>query len=564
GGDCDGDGIPDFAVGAPEFDDGGNIAVGGAWIFRGSDGALLYELLGTTQNEFVGRSVAYVGNIPRSEAFGPDVFGDFAIGVPASLSNRRVVVVGHAMDSATTSAFTASTINAPFSGNAGAGFGFSVAGLDFNGDGTPDVAVGSPNATSLENFSGRGRAYVFSGVDLATQLFFRDGKQNNNQRLGSAVANAGDFDGLPGDELGLGSRGYQPSGGSSNSGSVEVYAYSIATSLGTLCVRIDGDESNMQLGSRISPAGDLDNDGLADLLVGQGGPTTNFLGGNAYVICGSALSETGDISTSPRVTFRVSDEITIFGGDGLGGSGLAGGFDTDGDGRAEILIGAANRGSSGGGQVVAFSSGPPPPDPAMSEIFADPLIISSFGGLSTITVTPLDASGTLIGPGASVSFATTAGNLLGTVVDPGDGTYSQQLEGVVGDAFAEVSATVNGVTIGDTVLIAFVEVDPDTSTVEVDAASTFLGGIHAVTVTPRDDIGALLGPGLAVTIESTIGTLTGSVTDNGDGTYSQGYEATEIGTAAITATVDLLPLATGASLTVLDPASIGSIIGAES
>ncbi len=565
GGDVDGDGIPDFAVGAPERDNAGNLSTGAAWIFRGSDGAMLYEVIGTLQNEAVGRAVAYLGNIPRDETLGPDVFGDFAIGVPSSnfIPSRRVLVVGHEMISAVDSDFVTAAINQPIGGNADKAFGASVAGLDFNGDGTPDIAIGAPEANSTQGFSGRGRVRVYSGTNLTSQLFFGDGQNNNNQRFGASLANAGDFDGLPGDELAVGSRGFTPSGGGSSSGAVDVYAYTLGSSAGDRKVRIEGHEGNMQLGSVVAPAGDLNGDGFADIAVGQAGPSASFLGGNAWVVSGSSVNATESLATSTRIIFRVSDVITIGSGDGMGATGLAGGADTDGDGQAELLVGAANRGTLGGGQVLAFSSGPPPADPALSEIAADPLIVSSFAGISTITVTPRDSNGTLLGPGAAVLLTTTAGQLLGTPLDVGDGTYTQDLEAATGAGFAEVSATANGVLFDSTSIVVFVEVDPDTSTIDIDDESSFLGSIRTVTVTPRDDVGALLGTGLAVVISTTIGDLIGSVADNGDGSYTQTLEATILGTASITATVDDLPLTGSASLTITDPSAISDVIGAE-
>ncbi len=199
----------------------------------------------------------------------------------------------------------------------------------------------------------------------------------------------------------------------------------------------------------------------------------------------------------------------------------------------------------------------------LSEVSADPEIISAFGGLSTITVTPRNLSGDIVGPGALVTLTTTGGTLLGSPVDQGDGTYTQDLEGVLGTPFGQVSAIANGALLDTMLIVSFVEVDPDLSTITVDDGTAFLGAIRTVTVTPRDDFGALLGTGLQVVIDTTVGDLIGSPSDNGDGTYTQTIEATMLGTAAITATVDLLPLAVSASLTITDPATLGDVIGAE-
>ncbi len=75
--------------------------------------------------------------------------------------------------------------------------------------------------------------------------------------------------------------------------------------------------------------------------------------------------------------------------------------------------------------------------------------------VSLITVTPLDSSLELVGPGLVVTLETTAGSLLGSVVDHGDGTYSQQLQSSTDVTEAQVSAVAGGVAITQQATVAF-------------------------------------------------------------------------------------------------------------
>ena len=76
--------------------------------------------------------------------------------------------------------------------------GYAVASLgDVNGDGIPDMAVGTPKLDSSEDLPDVGAAYIFSG---ANGSFIRSinppiNAGLRNARFGTAVANAGDVNG---------------------------------------------------------------------------------------------------------------------------------------------------------------------------------------------------------------------------------------------------------------------------------------------------------------------------------------------------------------------------------
>ncbi|RMF75485.1 MAG: hypothetical protein D6738_03755, partial [Acidobacteria bacterium] len=151
---------------------------------------------------------------------------------------------------------------------------------DFNGDGTPDLALGAPDADGPGNGrSGAGAVYVFYGpvaasVDLAT-----------------------------------------------TAADVEIHAQDAGDELGTSLA-----------------AGDVNGDGTDDLVVGApGGASDQDLdpdAGEVYVFYGGGLSSTIDLAST-------SANVTIFGaraGDRLGEAVAV--LDVDGDGSQDLALGA--------------------------------------------------------------------------------------------------------------------------------------------------------------------------------------------------------------------------------
>lgn len=200
-------------------------------------------------------------------------------------------------------------------------------------------------------------------------------------------------------------------------------------------------------------------------------------------------------------------------------------------------------------------------DADASEVDAAANVVSSFGGLTTVIVTPRDSNGN-IAPASMATFLTTAGQLVGPVIDLGDGRFSQDLAGEPGVSGATVSAIVDGVEITDVAQISFVPIDPANSTIEINHAQRFLGGLAEITVTLRDDMNAPVATSHDVVISTTVGELLDSVESTGlNHQYTQTILASQIGTAAISATVDGLPLDNNASLAILSPGLFGNVIG---
>ena len=382
-GDINGDGLDDLIVGARYGDDGGREA-GEAYIIYGKAGTQF----GTLTDG--GRQVLDTTDLAAADGF--ILQGD---------RGRGRTIFGDSL-------------------------GGSVSGAgDINGDGLADLIVGADGGHDGGNSAGEayiiygkagtgsqfGKAVISNGktrqVLDTTSLALADGfilqGDATFDALGRSVSGAGDINGDGFDDLIVGA--YEGDDGEDSAGEAYIIygkagtgsqfgkevisngqtrqvldTTNLASAAGFI---IQGDAEDDGLGRSVSGAGDINGDGLADLIVGaSGGDDGGMDAGEAYVIYGKAGTQFGEavtisINTSDsdnHMTTTITDvpapagsvvrqvlDITKFKStdgfilqgdaeiDNLGVS-VSGAGDVNGDG-IDDLIAEANRGDDGGAQA---------------------------------------------------------------------------------------------------------------------------------------------------------------------------------------------------------------------
>ena len=169
---------------------------------------------------------------------------------------------------------------------------------DVNGDGAPDLIIGAPGAAPARR-GGGGAAYVVFGV--------------------------------PGRSLDLGS-------------------------LGSRGFRIDGPMGGAAAGTKVAAAGDLNHDGLDDVIVGVPREVRRGLGSDAtgavYVVYGRKQTTDVDLAALGDGGFAVVPEDA---GVTFGGGGLAGNVDLNGDHVPDLAVGTDQDMDEGEGELFTLT-----------------------------------------------------------------------------------------------------------------------------------------------------------------------------------------------------------------
>ena len=330
-GDVNGDGYADVVVAAPYYD-GGQAAEGRAYVYHGSAAGLSTAANWTAEsnqaNARFGFSVAGAGDVNG------DGYADVVIGAyyyDGGQTDEGAAFVYHG--SAAGLGDNGTPANADWtaeSDQANARFGISVAGAgDVNGDGYADVVVGADLYDGGQ--TDEGRAYVYHGSETGLSTSANWMAENNQAAayLGTSVAGAGDVNGDGRGDLVVGAYGYD--GGQADEGRAYVY-HGSATGLSTTANwTVESNQAAAFFGLPVAGAGDVNGDGYADVVVAaryyDGGQTDE---GRAYVYHGSAAG----LASSAAWTAESNQAGAEF------GVSVVGAGDVNGDGYADLVVGA--------------------------------------------------------------------------------------------------------------------------------------------------------------------------------------------------------------------------------
>jgi Ca2+-binding RTX toxin-like protein len=372
-GDVNGDGIDDVIVGARFGDDGGFNA-GEAYVIYGVAGtargtvdltgltaAQGFIIQGDETQDIAGRGVSSAGDV-NGDGIDDVIVGARGGDDGGSYAGEAYVIYGVAgtargtVDLTGLAAADGFIIQGDAAGDE-AGFSVSSAG-DVNGDGIDDLIVGAPYGD--DGGGNAGEAYVIYGVagtargtvDL-TGLAAADGfiiqGDAGGDIAGYSVSWAGDVNGDGIDDLVVGAR-YGDDGGDRAGEAYVIYGV-VGTARGTVDLSglaaadgfiIQGDAAGDQAGWSVSSAGDVNGDGIEDLIVGaRFGDDGGTDAGEAYVIYGVAGTARGTVdltglASRPADGFIIQGDVSF---DQAGWSVSSAG-DVNGDGIEDLIVGA--------------------------------------------------------------------------------------------------------------------------------------------------------------------------------------------------------------------------------
>lgn len=346
-GDMDGDGFEDVLVGAP-WEHAPGPYTGAVYLVLGPVSGEVG--LSEADAKLVGED-AYTaaGSSLASGDVNGDGLDDVLVGVPYQGEESNPAGAAYVVLGPIVGTFDLSQAEAKFNGEDIGFYGLancSVATGDLNGDGVDDLLVGAPNldASALQS----GAVYlIHSPVTGTMSLSEADAKLVGvrGSNAGCSVA-AGDVDGDGLDDALIGAQDEQTSGTEAGAAYLVIGPFSGEMGLTEASAKLVGEAADDHAGHSVA-AGDVDGDGVEDVLVGAytADPDSKSSAGAAYLVIGP-VSGTMELSEADAKLMGENE------GDHAGGSLATG--DLDADGLDDVLIGARGEDTGGEGAGAVY------------------------------------------------------------------------------------------------------------------------------------------------------------------------------------------------------------------
>ncbi len=322
-GDTNADGYDDLIIGTSD-----SAGTGVALVYLGSSSGLsdtpAWMAVGPTDagpNEGFGKTVSSAGDVNG------DGFDDVLVGDPDA-NNGDVVGGGRVylfLGSLTGPSNQPHQILRGLFPSGYFGWGANTAG-DTNADGFDDVIISQPGFVGAEGFIGRALVLLGSATGLGEEpVWVTDLDEGYGV---SAVGTAGDVNGDGYADIIVGQRTYPPQGlGRQDSGRAVVYLGSTNGPAANPSWIVNG-KHRSYLGDQAVTVGDFNGDGFSDIAVSAPSPSDTSKG-RVFVYLGGGAG----LENKPVLVVATTEPYGYF------GASLSSTGDTDGDGRADLILG---------------------------------------------------------------------------------------------------------------------------------------------------------------------------------------------------------------------------------